>query len=275
MNHYTYSLLRKIANDPDYGQLMTGLGMIDPTTSRRYETPQVAADRTGKVPGTSNVSANATARNLAANMRTSLTNPANIVRMNRNAVSGGSTKRYDGGINDLGLAALDLHNSYTPDQRKAFAKLPDNYKRTWWNKLLGTGYRDLLMKDYGTAWQDASTMCNGFVAQALKQATNSPVMTNPETGRTYTVAEMNKMLHDSEPRKINGYTFTPVSWDKAKTHPGAIVIDPYHIGIRVRNGENYGTLNASSAKGLDIHPTWGDPEYADENRPFRYYVVSH
>lgn len=270
MHQDTYNNLLKIATD--YGAEMTSYGMIDPASTRRFETPQVAADRTGKVSGSSTLSVSNRANATGAKLRTSLKSPGNLLRVPRNAVLRNRTGVYNG-LDDLNRAAMDLYNSYTPEHRKLFRNLPQ--KRTWFERATGAGIRRPLMKDFGPAWMDAKTMCNGVVAHALERSTGLPVMMNPSTGATYTVPEMNKMLHDSEPRTINGYTFTPVSWDKAKSHPGALIIDPYHMGLRVQNGENYGTLNASFDNGLDINPTWGDPEYADENRPFRYYVVSH
>lgn len=269
MQRDTYNNLLKIATD--YGTEMTNYGMIDPASTRRFETPQVAADRTGKVSGSSTASVSNRANAAGVKFRTRWKNPGNIFRVPRNSVLRNRTGIYNG-LDDLNRAAMDFYNSYTPEHRKLFRNLPK--KRTWLERVTGAGVRQPLMKDFGPAWMDANTMCNAVVAHTLERATGLPVMMNPNTGATYTVAEMNKMLHDSEPRTINGYTFTPVPWDQAKSHPGALIIDPRHMGIRVQNGENYGTLNASFDKGLDINSTWGDPKHAVKDRPLRYYVIS-
>lgn len=173
-------------------------------------------------------------------------------RANVNRVTATKPKgELSGSAADYDAAAGRLYNMYTPDQRLEFSQAKDPR---------APHVRYSLEKEFGDAWSDSRRpMCNAVVRNVLNHATGSDILLNRETGRTMTVAELNRIAKSKNPI-INGFRLVPMTWNEAKNHSGALVISPKHMGFRVRFGGKWHTFNASSSKGLTYNSQWGDPE---------------
>ena len=177
------------------------------------------------------------------------------------------------GPESYSAAARDFYNEYDDGGRLLFAEM----KKGKDGKL--TIDRSKLRNHFGSAWIDnPGTMCNAAVAHIAQRATARPIFTDDETGYTYHVAKLNKMLSSDKPTDINGYRFTPITWEDAMNTHGALVLDPEHMGMRMQRGDGtWGTINASWRNGLAISD-YGDPaspltRHKEKTRYFRFEPI--